>query len=482
MIYDYIIIGSGIGALSAGLNLVKNGARVLILEKNSLPGGMCSTFKRGRFEFDTNIEEINRQSTKKILSSYGLNVEVLNKEEDTKILDIKRGEELVIQGNKNEFYKKLEMLEPKALNYLNKLIVLENQIYPAYLKLLKGLKINKDKYPLFYKYCDKSVYEVLIDLKFSKTLINKFCYNWFNLGTTIDRLNFCDFILMIKGEKTQILKNKNISLTLDMVNRFERLGGKIYYNSLVIKILEDKNGFKVMTNKEEYQSLQIISDVSSRYFFKNIMKTDKKNILRRENAHVLEPNNLIVYLGLNKDAQEIGLNNYQYILYPDLDSLKAPKTMGKLDHIGLVAKVINNANKEASLKNTTIMTIQTMYFKEAFKVDKANYLILKEELANYLINNFEKYFKIDIKEYIEEIEIATPKTIYEYTFRDNGCLNSYCFGGVDNRLNRILNYKKEKIAKISFVGSSFLGASFDDRVLGGYFVTQKLLKKEIEIE
>ena len=52
MNYDYIIVGAGIGGLSAGLNLVSNNKKVLILEKNSLPGGYVTTFKRGRFEFD----------------------------------------------------------------------------------------------------------------------------------------------------------------------------------------------------------------------------------------------------------------------------------------------------------------------------------------------------------------------------------------------------------------------------------------------
>ena len=55
MIYDYIIVGAGIGGLSAGLNLIANNKKVLILEKNSLPGGLASTFKKGRFEFYTTI-------------------------------------------------------------------------------------------------------------------------------------------------------------------------------------------------------------------------------------------------------------------------------------------------------------------------------------------------------------------------------------------------------------------------------------------
>ena len=53
MIYDYIVIGTGLGGLGAGLNLAAHNKKVLMLEKNSLPGGLVGTFKKGRFEFDT---------------------------------------------------------------------------------------------------------------------------------------------------------------------------------------------------------------------------------------------------------------------------------------------------------------------------------------------------------------------------------------------------------------------------------------------
>lgn len=50
--YDVILIGAGIGGLSCGAYLAKGGAKVLIAERHSLPGGLCSFFKRGGFCFD----------------------------------------------------------------------------------------------------------------------------------------------------------------------------------------------------------------------------------------------------------------------------------------------------------------------------------------------------------------------------------------------------------------------------------------------
>ena len=54
--YDVIIIGSGIGGLTAGAYLVKKGVRVLILEQHRQPGGYLTSFKRKGFTFDGGIQ------------------------------------------------------------------------------------------------------------------------------------------------------------------------------------------------------------------------------------------------------------------------------------------------------------------------------------------------------------------------------------------------------------------------------------------
>lgn len=51
--YDIILIGSGMGSLSAAALLAKAGAKVLILEQNYLPGGCTSSYWRKGFIFES---------------------------------------------------------------------------------------------------------------------------------------------------------------------------------------------------------------------------------------------------------------------------------------------------------------------------------------------------------------------------------------------------------------------------------------------
>lgn len=54
--YDAVVIGSGMGGLSAGCNLARNSLKPLVLEKHNLPGGVTTSFVRGRFEFEISVQ------------------------------------------------------------------------------------------------------------------------------------------------------------------------------------------------------------------------------------------------------------------------------------------------------------------------------------------------------------------------------------------------------------------------------------------
>src|SRR5262245_20607217 len=51
--YDVIVIGSGMGGLSAAALLAKGGKKVLVIERHNVPGGYAHGFKRGKYFFDS---------------------------------------------------------------------------------------------------------------------------------------------------------------------------------------------------------------------------------------------------------------------------------------------------------------------------------------------------------------------------------------------------------------------------------------------
>jgi phytoene dehydrogenase-like protein len=58
--FDYVILGAGLGGLSAAACLTRQGYRVLVLEKHYLPGGCCHTFDFGEYSFCADVHYISQ--------------------------------------------------------------------------------------------------------------------------------------------------------------------------------------------------------------------------------------------------------------------------------------------------------------------------------------------------------------------------------------------------------------------------------------
>jgi len=60
--WDYVVIGSGIGGMSAAAMLSKLGRRVLVLEQHNIPGGFTQMFKRPGYRWDVGVHIVGEMS------------------------------------------------------------------------------------------------------------------------------------------------------------------------------------------------------------------------------------------------------------------------------------------------------------------------------------------------------------------------------------------------------------------------------------
>lgn len=67
---DVVIIGSGLGGLSAAVMLAREGKRVLVVERQRVVGGCLQSFRRGRHLLDTGIHYVGALAEGAILNQY----------------------------------------------------------------------------------------------------------------------------------------------------------------------------------------------------------------------------------------------------------------------------------------------------------------------------------------------------------------------------------------------------------------------------
>lgn len=491
MNYDYIIVGAGIGGLSAGLNLAFNKKKVLILEKNSLPGGLVTTIKRGRFEFDASLYDLmdygseeHVGSLQRLFKKFNLDIDVLPIPYNIRIKSLDDKFDEVIKGDIDDWILRLEELYSGSMSTFRSLLPVLKEIDEALNALKKGKKNALKDFPNFKKYLDKNAYDALVDLNLPTETIHVLGYLWIEIGSPLNKLSFIDFAeFMYKYifKRPVALSNKNIDFILKLAKRFQELDGKIYYRSCVSEI-KDLGEMQEVILKDgtSYKAKEVICDLSERYVFKNLIKKDYPFVNQKENARTLSMNGLVVYLGLNKSYQDLKLYNYRYYEFQNLNSAANMKSMKEFYHHTIEAIVPNIVNEKASPKNTTILVLKTLYNDALWnKINASNYYQIKNDLANGLIEEFESTFNIDIKEYIEEMVVATPFTFERFTNNINGSFFGPMRLGYDNSIHRLISYEEERIPHLSFVGSSSLfGSGVDNAFYSGYYITEKLLEDE----
>jgi len=62
MRHDVIVVGAGLGGLTAGAKLAREGKKVLVIEQHSKPGGCATTFTRGSYTLEVGLHEMNGPS------------------------------------------------------------------------------------------------------------------------------------------------------------------------------------------------------------------------------------------------------------------------------------------------------------------------------------------------------------------------------------------------------------------------------------
>jgi all-trans-retinol 13,14-reductase len=90
MKYDVVIIGAGLGGLTAGAKLAKEGRKVLLIEQHSKPGGCATTFRRGEFTLEVGLHEMDGPSPRDMKTRIFNELEVFENVEFVKVPEFYR--------------------------------------------------------------------------------------------------------------------------------------------------------------------------------------------------------------------------------------------------------------------------------------------------------------------------------------------------------------------------------------------------------
>ena len=489
--YDYIIIGAGIGGLSAACFLSKYNKKVLILEKNDKVGGLCTSFKKNDTQFDCGIEGLHELEPKETIPQF---MEFLGGKIESEIINEKI---CCYINNKKYTFKSKSLKEdfisqfPDDKGDIEKLFTVSNGIMeqavsgnkapvPPYdmniMELIKFGIHNMIKKPLLMKYGLKDFNKVIwklttnkeiADIIYSKAMVDMlyfgYAYRWWAIGKTY---------YPIGGMQ-------KIADTLKQIALYGNC--TVFVNTAVNEIIIEKNKVRgVKTKKGDvYYADKIISNVSP-IFTNSIILSEKKLKLKMDKAYKKKDifqSACILFLTV-KDINSLDGNNYIYIGSGNCTEI--PEKSFCPNNAPIIVQVANKKPDDKFYAVTALAPIPYEYHNSwnTFGTKERNkeYYKLKNEVQNILLNRICEKLGDDFKKNITYAELGTPLTFERYTNSAKGSFMGFAYN--QKNYGKFLKQKTE-IPGLYLVGQwTFPGFGIAGVMASGYYLAKELLKED----
>lgn len=483
--YDVVVIGAGNGGLAAATKILNAGKTCLVCEKHNIPGGFATSFVRGRFEFEASLHEFNGIGTVEDPGSCRLLFRELGVEDKIewvplhdayRLLSKEEGYDFAMPFGIQEFTEACDKLCPKGGEYAAHFFELCKQIQGAmaYLGECHGKpdqKVLMEKYPDYLRCGSYSVNEAFEALKYPKIIVDNFNAYWCYLGADCDNLSFLHYANMIYSYISKgacIPKYRSHELSLAFETRIHELGGDIWFNTEVVKILTDKEGHVSgvrLANGTEIETRYVIANCSPHLVYGKLMDKEAvpERALKLTNARKLAGRGFTVFLGLSKSPEELGITDHNYFIYDTSDSVRQYDAMRNSRRNTVQATVcLNNADKNCSPEGTSILYMTTLYMDDAWgEISEEEYYKEKNRATKAMIERFEEATGVCIHDCIEEIAVATPQTYARYCGHPQGTIYGYEGTYHDGLMQRIMMVEEDH-----FVPGLRIGGGFGERLDG----------------
>jgi all-trans-retinol 13,14-reductase len=338
--WDAIVIGSGMGGLTAAVLLGRHaGKRVLVLERHYEAGGFTHTFRRPGFDWDVGLHYIGqvedrRQSLRRAfdhVTGDGVRWQPMPEVYDRveiagRRFDFAAGLERFRGDLKAWFPGEAQAIDRylaavRACNRVSGLYYAEKSVPGPIAAVAGGLM----RAP-FMKWAKRTTREMLESLTRNQELIGVLTAQWGDYGLPPAQSSFAVHAMIaehyFEGGSYPIGGAGVIAAA--MTKRIEQYGGSLVTSAEVSQILVEggKAAGVRMTDGREFRAPLVMSDAGAANTFErllpqNIRAVDGLRARLREIA--VSTAHVSLYVGLSKSAEELGLQGTNLWIYPSYD-------------------------------------------------------------------------------------------------------------------------------------------------------------------
>ncbi|XP_034564182.1 inactive all-trans-retinol 13,14-reductase [Notolabrus celidotus] len=466
---DVIVIGSGIGGLTAGATLAKAGKKVLVLEQHDQAGGCCHTYVEKGFEFDVGLHYIGQLHENSLLriafdqiSEGQLEFQELKPHFDTIQLglgDEKR--EYTIFSGKTEMeahllkqfpddteaiktFFKIMKISAKKTHYLATL-----KLIPKWVSLFLLKSGLADLMSPVFRISGTGATEYVNTLTSNKDLHVIFSYLFYGVPPKDSSILINALLIHHYKRGAYYPKGGASEIPFHIIRTIQKYGGNCLVRAPVTQIMVNEKGaaygVKVKKGQEEVEvhAPVVVSNCGIFTTFQKLLPPEiqvRPDVQERVNMMKHGRGSFLVFSGFDGTEEELGLESTNFWLFKDNDMDKSMEDFFELskedapDNIPMMFITMPSAkDPEAKIRHPgkSCMTILTMVKYEWFEEWKDT--TVRKRGDDY--NNYKRRFADNlfawactqfpkIKDKLVFQDVATPLSNMHYLGAQRGAMYS----------------------------------------------------------
>ncbi len=447
-----VVIGGGLGGLSAAACLARRGFPVTLVEQHLKPGGYATTFQRGPFDFDVSLHQTAsaQGGLRATLEAAGIleGVETIETPELCRI--ITPDHDLIWpQRDPEAVVEQLVLLFPDEEEGIRDFFDVMAGILDEGLKEFDPESwLNRIAFPLTHRKMwgirNKTLADVLdehVHDARARSILSTF---WHYYGLPPSKLSGFYYSIATAGYLRfggHYIRDRSQDLSNALMEAIESAGGRVMLGTKASFITMESGAVSGVTLSDgrHLEAMAVISNASVPATMEMLgagvdRSDDQREYVEKLGSYRPSLSSFIVWLGLNREIRG-AVDGFEIFVQSGHDPEKAYEACLACDPVetDYSVTIYDNAFQGYSQPGTSTVAVLMLsgyepwlsYEADYFAGRKDAYNAEKERIAGILIQRAEERVIPGLSSMIDVIEIGTPLTNRRYTGNPQGAIYGY---------------------------------------------------------